>query len=67
MLPSMAPSPLASSDLWESGGEVPHEMDEDDILEIVQAFGRAAAVVKEGGKDGVELHAGHGNLIQQFM
>ncbi len=67
MLPSMAPSPLPSPDLWESGGEVPHEMDDDDILEIVRAFGRAAAVVKEGGMDGVELHAGHGNLIQQFM
>ena len=67
MLPSMAPSPLPSPDLWESGGEVPHEMDEEDIFEIVRAFGRAAAVVKEGGMDGVELHAGHGNLIQQFM
>ena len=67
MLPSLAPSPLASPDLWEPGGEVPHEMDEEDIFEIVRAFGRAAAVVKAGGMDGVELHAGHGNLIQQFM
>jgi len=67
LLPSMAPSPLPSPDLWESGAEVPHEMDQDDILEIVRAFGRSAAVVKEGGMDGVELHAGHGNLIQQFM
>jgi len=67
MLPSLAPSPVPSPDLWEIGAEVPHEMDEDDILEIVRAFGRAAAVVKEGGMDGVELHGGHGNLIQQFM
>lgn len=67
MMPSMAPSPVPSPDLWETGAEVPHEMDEDDIMEIVRAFGQAAAVVKEGGMDGVELHGGHGNLIQQFM
>ena len=67
MLPTMAPSPVASPDLWESGAEVLYEMDEDDIMEIVRAFGRAAAVVKEGGMDGIELHGGHGNLIQQFM
>ena len=67
MLPQMAPSPIPAPDLWEPGAEVPHEMDEEEILEIVQAFGRAAAVVKEGGMDGVELHGGHGNLIHQFM
>ena len=67
MLPAMAPSPIASPDLWEPNAEVPHEMDEDDILEIVRAFGRAAAIVKQGGMDGVELHGGHGNLIHQFM
>ena len=67
MLPTMAPSPVVSPELWESGAEVPHEMDQDDIMQIVRAFGEAAAVVKEGGMDGVELHGGHGNLIQQFM
>ena len=67
MLPSLAPSPVPAPDLWEPNAEVPHEMDEDDITEIVRAFGRAAAVVKEGGMDGVELHGGHGNLIHQFM
>ena len=67
MLPSMAPSPIASPDLWEPNAEVPHEMDEDEIMEIVRAFGRSAAIGKEGGMDGVELHGGHGNLIHQFM
>ena len=67
MLPQMAPSPIAAPELWEPGAEVPHEMDEEEILQLVQAFGRAAAVVKEGGMDGVELHGGHGNLIHQFM
>ena len=67
MLPLLAPSAVVAPDLWEPGAEVPHEMDEDEILEIVQAFGRSASLVKEGRIDGVELHGGHGNLIQQFM
>lgn len=40
---------------------------EDEIAEIVRAFAAAAARVRRGGLDGVELHAGHGNLIQQFL
>ena len=67
MLPALAPSPIPAPDLWEPGADVPHEMDEEEILEIVRAFGRAAIMAKEGGVDGVELHGGHGNLIQQFM
>ena len=37
LLPQLAPSPIPAPDLWEPGAEVPHEMDEDEILEIVRA------------------------------
>ncbi len=37
------------------------------ITKIVSQFGDAALRVKKAGCDGVELHASHGYLIQQFL
>lgn len=37
------------------------------IKKIVSQFGDAALRVKKAGCDGVELHASHGYLIQQFL
>ncbi|MGC8763310.1 MAG: FAD-dependent oxidoreductase [Acidobacteriota bacterium] len=38
-----------------------------EIESILQAFGRAAAAAEEAGFDWVEIQAGHGYLLQQFM
>lgn len=38
-----------------------------EIEEIVQDFARAIYIVKEAGFDAVEVHAGHGYLISQFL
>lgn len=46
-------------------GEAAHEMSEDEIETIIQAFVDAAVVAVENGMDGVELHAAHGYLLQQ--
>ncbi len=43
----------------------PRSMDKEDINRIVEAFGQAALVCKEGGLDGVEVIAS-GHLIDQF-
>lgn len=43
------------------------EMPEEMILEIVEAFGRAAAVVKQAGFEMLVIHGGHGWLISQFL
>jgi len=51
----------------ELGVETARAISEDEIAEIVHAFAAAAARARESGLDGVELHAGHGNLIQQFL
>lgn len=59
----VAPSPVES----ELGVETPHALEPDEIGEIVRAFAAAAGRAREGGLDGVELHGGHGNLIQQFL
>lgn len=37
------------------------------IKKIISQFGDAALRVKQAGCDGVELHASHGYLIQQFL
>jgi len=42
-------------------------MGEEEIEELIQAFVNCALKAREGGLDGVELHAGHGYVIQQFL
>ena len=48
-------------------GIVPIEMSKAQIKELVECFAAAAERCKKGGVDGVELHASHGYLPQQFM
>lgn len=48
-------------------GVLIHEMPEEIILEIVEAFGAAAATAKRCGFDLVMIHGGHGWLLHQFM
>lgn len=43
--------------------QMPHEM----IGEIVESYGKAAALVKRAGFDMLLVHAGHGWLIEQFL
>ncbi len=43
------------------------EMTEKDILEKVEDFVRSAELAKEAGFDAIEIHAGHGYLLSQFL
>jgi 2,4-dienoyl-CoA reductase-like NADH-dependent reductase (Old Yellow Enzyme family) len=45
----------------------PKEMSADQIQEVIQAFRIAASRAAEAGADGVQLHAAHGYLINQFL
>jgi 2,4-dienoyl-CoA reductase-like NADH-dependent reductase (Old Yellow Enzyme family) len=46
---------------------VTHGMDQRQIDEVVAAYGRGAAAAMELGFDGVEIHGGHGYLVDQFL
>ena len=40
---------------------------EQEIYELVEDFGKAVLLAKKAGFDAVEIHAGHGYLISQFL
>ena len=42
-------------------------MNKDDIQRVVKSFGNAVYLARESGFDAVEVHAGHGYLISQFL
>ncbi|MEA3470193.1 MAG: NADH:flavin oxidoreductase, partial [Thermodesulfobacteriota bacterium] len=48
-------------------GMPPREMTEEDIGEIIKAFGSAARRAREAGFDAVEIHGAHGYLLTQFL
>ncbi|WP_195574574.1 NADPH dehydrogenase NamA [Paenibacillus sp. 1001270B_150601_E10] len=60
---SIAPSPIAFSDHYET----PQEMTQEDIRKTIKAFAEGARRAEEAGFDVIELHAAHGYLINAFM
>ncbi len=47
--------------------ETPQVASQADILDIIQRFGRSAAICKKAGFSGVQIHGAHGYLISQFL
>lgn len=47
--------------------EIPRELTVDEIHARVSSFGDAAVRARKAGFDGVEIHAGHGYLVNQFL
>ncbi len=48
-------------------GNIPRELTNKEIEDIIQAFHDAARRTKEAGFDGVEIHSAHGYLLNQFF
>ncbi len=59
LAPSAIPCPVLK--------EMPREASLQEISEIIDAFVKAAARAVKAGFDGVEVHAAHGYLINQFL
>jgi 2,4-dienoyl-CoA reductase-like NADH-dependent reductase (Old Yellow Enzyme family) len=47
--------------------ETPREATTAEIHDIIQRFGRSAAICKKAGFSGVQIHGAHGYLINQFL
>jgi len=47
--------------------EVPKEIDQCDIDELVRYYARSAYLAREGGFDGVEFQCSHSSLLRQFL
>ncbi|MBD1374011.1 NADH:flavin oxidoreductase/NADH oxidase family protein [Hazenella sp. IB182357] len=45
----------------------PRELTEDEIIDTIKRFGHTASIVKKAGFTGVQIHAAHGYLINQFL
>jgi mycofactocin system FadH/OYE family oxidoreductase 2 len=48
-------------------GETPKTMEQEDIREVVDWWGRSAELTREGGFDGTEVHISHSYLLHQFL
>jgi hypothetical protein len=57
----------ASTIPWTRGGQIPHQMSQSDINLMVKAFGESARRMQDADFDGLEVHLGHGHLLQQFL
>lgn len=69
---TVAKQPLAPSAVAIEGSigdffNKPKAMSQEDIYQVVEQFAVAAEVAKQAGFSGVEIHAAHGYLINQFL
>lgn len=61
--PLIAPSPV----VCQTVGVMPKEMTTAEVEAMVQNYVKGAFIAKAAGFDGVEIHAAHGYLVNQFL
>lgn len=65
--PAVTPNPVSPSGVATNERVTPRAMTQDEVVQIVEAYGRAAARAREAGLDGVQVHGAHGYLVTQFL
>ncbi|TKC06533.1 NADH-dependent flavin oxidoreductase [Pedobacter polaris] len=58
---------LSGTILLSDKENLPKELSENEILEMIKAFGETTRRAIEAGFDGVEIHGAHGFLLQNFI
>ncbi|MBA5689100.1 NADH:flavin oxidoreductase/NADH oxidase family protein [Rugamonas apoptosis] len=64
---NLAPSAVPFGEDMAALFDTPREASAAEIEDIIQRFGRSAAICKKAGFSGVQIHAAHGYLISQFL
>lgn len=63
----VGPSAIPFSPELRSVFATPRALTEAEIEDIIQRFGRSAAIAKKAGFTGVQIHGAHGYLVSQFL
>jgi 2,4-dienoyl-CoA reductase-like NADH-dependent reductase (Old Yellow Enzyme family) len=64
---NLSPSAIPFREDMAAFFETPREATHTEILDVIQRFGRSAAICKKAGFSGVQIHAAHGYLVSQFL
>jgi 2,4-dienoyl-CoA reductase-like NADH-dependent reductase (Old Yellow Enzyme family) len=64
---NLAPSAVPFREDMAAIFETPREATPSDIQNIIERFGRSAAICKKAGFSGVQIHGAHGYLVSQFL
>lgn len=64
---NIAPSAVPFREDMAAFFETPRAATQEEIEDVIQRFGRSAAVCQKAGFSGVEIHGAHGYLISQFL
>jgi 2,4-dienoyl-CoA reductase-like NADH-dependent reductase (Old Yellow Enzyme family) len=64
---TVAPSAIPFRKDMQAFFDTPRALSHEEILDIIQRFGRSAALAKQAGFTGVQIHGAHGYLVSQFL
>jgi 2,4-dienoyl-CoA reductase-like NADH-dependent reductase (Old Yellow Enzyme family) len=64
---NLAPSAVPFREDMAALFETPREATPSEIQNIIERFGRSAAICKKAGFGGVQIHGAHGYLVSQFL
>lgn len=64
---NLSPSAIPFREDMQAFFDTPREATTVEIQDIIQRFGRSAAICKKAGFSGVQIHGAHGYLISQFL